>query len=219
MTTTIPEFPQLRFGNLYCIGRNYSDHIREMKSEATSDPVVFLKPTSSIVRSGDTVLLPEISKEVHHEVELVLLIGESPTPITTENALEAIKAFAVGLDLTARDLQSEAKKKGLPWTLAKGFKTFAPIGNFVEFNPAQTDIQNLGLNVEVNGQIRQEGSTSQMIFSVSEIVYYLSKHFILKPGDLIFTGTPEGVSAIQENDRIKASVGNHLSQLEVYVAR
>ena len=217
MNYTIKEFPDLQFGSLYCIGRNYSEHIREMHSEVTADPVVFLKPRSSVIRNGEAILYPPHSTEVHHEVELVLLLGELPACITPENALSAIKAFAVGLDLTARDQQTEAKRNGLPWTMAKGFKTSAPVGNLVEFNSVNTDLMNLNLSVEVNGDIRQAGNTGSMIFSVSDILCFLSKHFTLTPGDLIFTGTPQGVGPITKGDLITASAGTNASFLKTHV--
>ncbi|TVQ66034.1 MAG: FAA hydrolase family protein [Balneolaceae bacterium] len=217
MDYSIREFPDLQFGTLYCIGRNYSDHIREMKSVETAVPVVFLKPRSSVIRSGDPILYPSASVEVHHEVELVLLLGNIPEKLTPENALTAIKAFAVGIDLTARDLQADAKKNGLPWAMAKGLKTFAPIGNFVEFDPEKTDLQNLDLRLTTDGEIRQSGNTEEMIFSVTQILCYLNQHFTLTPGDLIFTGTPEGVGPIAVNERITASAGHNLSLLETYV--
>lgn len=219
MTYQIQEYPHLQFGTIYCIGRNYAKHIEEMKSEKTTDPVVFLKPRSSIIRSGDKIVLPPISSNVHHEVELVALIGKETFQVTKENALQSVIALAVGLDLTARDLQSEAKKAGLPWTLSKGLHSFAPIGNFVDYKAHGTvDIQNLEITVLVNGDVRQFGNTSGMIFSLAEIIRYLSLHFKLNPGDLIFTGTPEGVSQINRGDKLSAAIGDNLSTLEVDVS-
>ena len=219
MTYQIREYPHLEFGTIYCIGRNYAKHIEEMKSEKTADPVVFLKPRSSIIRSGDKIVLPSVTSNVHHEVELVALIGKETLQVTKENALQSVCALAVGLDLTARDLQSEAKMSGLPWTLSKGLHSFAPLGNFVDFNANDTvDVQNLDISVRVNGDIRQLGNTSGMIFSLAEIISYLSLHFKLTPGDLIFTGTPEGVSQIIKGDKIFAAIGDNLSTLDVDVS-
>ncbi len=215
MNFSVEEHPRLQFGSLYCIGRNYAKHVKEMKSEKTKDPVVFLKPRSSLIFDGDAIRLPKQSKEVHHEVELVVLIGKKTQRISVSDSLQAIQAIAVGLDITARDIQAEAKKNGLPWTLAKGFDTFAPVGNFVDYTP-DISIQNLDIQVKVNGEIRQDGNTSKMLFSVAEILSYLSYQFTLFPGDLIFTGTPEGVSPILEGDTIEASIGNNLSTLKVY---
>lgn len=205
-----------QFGTLYCIGRNYARHVAEMKSEILDEPVVFLKPRASVIFNEQSIIIPEKSKNVHHEVELVLQIGNKTDNVSPESALESVKSIAVGLDITARDLQSEAKKAGLPWALSKGFKTFAPVGNFVEYNE-DVDLQNLEINVKVNGEIRQSGNTSMMLFSAAEIISYLSKNFTLLPGDLIFTGTPEGVSQIHSGDVIEASLENQLSALKIYV--
>ena len=218
MNYQIKEFPHLQFGSIYCIGRNYAKHIEEMKSEKTADPVVFLKPRSSIIRSGSKIELPSISSNVHHEVELVALIGKETFHVSEDKALDSVCALAVGLDLTARDLQSDAKKAGLPWTLSKGLHSFAPLGNFIKYSSNGTvDVQNLDISVHVNGLCRQSGNTSGMIFTLSEIISYLSAHFKLNPGDLIFTGTPEGVSQINRGDRISAAMGGNLSTLEVDV--
>lgn len=216
MNYQIKEYPHLEFGSIYCIGRNYAKHIKEMKSKQTKDPVVFLKPRSSLIFNDQSIHLPEKSANVHHEVELVLLIGNDIKDVPPDEALHAVEAFAVGIDVTARDIQSEAKKNGLPWSLAKGIDTFAPVGNFVNFD-FSVDINNLDLHVKVNGELRQIGNTSEMLFSPAEIVSYLSHQFRLTPGDLIFTGTPEGVSAIKDGDIIEASIENQLSRLKVYV--
>lgn len=219
MTYQIEEYPHLQFGTIYCIGRNYAKHIEEMKSERTDDPVVFLKPRTSIIRNSENVLLPSISSNVHHEVELVALIGKETFQVSEDEALNSVLALAVGLDLTARDLQSEAKKAGLPWTLSKGLQTFAPLGNFFDYNAkGNIDVQNLDISVQVNGIVRQVGNTSGMIFSLAEIISYLSSHFKLNPGDLIFTGTPEGVSQINSGDAISAAIGSNLSTLDVDVS-
>lgn len=217
MSFQIKEFLDLQFGSIYCIGRNYAKHAAEMDSELTEDPVVFLKPRSSIIFNGGTIKIPTASKNVHHEVELVILIGSRASELSVEDAPQAIKAFGVGLDITARDIQSEAKKSGLPWTLAKGFKTFAPLGSFVKYSP-NIDIQNIPIAVQVNGEIRQTGNTSDMLFSVNRLVSYLSHQFTLYPGDLIFTGTPEGVSQIENGDIVRATLGNGISTLQVHVS-
>lgn len=216
MDFTIPQFQDLSYGSVYCIGRNYTDHIKEMKSEQTSDPVVFLKPRSSIIHSGDSVRIPKQSNEVHHEAELVLLIGKQTKNATPVESLQSIRAIAVGIDFTARDIQSEAKKDGRPWTLAKGFDTFAPVGNFIAHKP-QMDLGNLMLTLKVNGNTRQHDSTSLMIFDPASIISYLSHQFTLTPGDLIFTGTPKGVSAVAPGDSISASLGDNLSTLTIDV--
>lgn len=216
MDYSIPDFPDFTYGSIYCIGRNYADHIKEMKSEQTSDPVVFLKPRSSIVHSGESVVIPPVSDDVHHEAELVLLIGKTTKSCSIENALDSVKAFGIGIDFTARDIQSQAKKDGRPWTLAKGFDTFAPVGNLVPFT-GQEDLNDLNISLRVNGEVRQDDSTSLMIFSPSDIISYLSHQFTLTPGDLIFTGTPKGVSAVNAGDSITATLGKTLSTVTVDV--
>lgn len=216
MNYQIKEYPHLQFGSIYCIGRNYAEHIQEMKSKQTQNPVVFLKPRSSLIFNNQSIRLPAQSSNVHHEVELVLLIGQDVKKCPVEEALRTVTAIAVGIDVTARDIQSKAKESGLPWALSKGFDTFAPLGNFVELN-ASIDIKNLDIQVKVNGELRQMGNTSNMLFSASEIISYLSHQFRLTPGDLIFTGTPKGVSPINDGDIIEASIENQLSTLKVYV--
>jgi len=212
----IPDFPALSYGTVYCIGRNYIEHIEEMKSSRTKDPVVFLKPRSSIIHSGDSVILPRQSSDVHHEIELVLLVGKKCLNIQPENALDFVKAFGVGIDFTARDLQDEAKRGGKPWSLCKGFRTFAPVGNLVEYD-GSIDIDQLILTLTVNGKTRQSDGTELMIFNSAEIISYLSHQFTLTPGDLIFTGTPKGVSAVTTGDKINGKLGDELSTIDVDV--
>jgi len=216
MNFSIPSYPDLQYGSIYCIGRNYVEHIHEMKSEKTTDPVVFLKPRSSIIHDGDTLTIPEKSNNVHHEIELVILIGKKVKDISPEHAASAIRGFGVGIDVTARDIQSDAKSKGLPWSLAKGFDTFAPVGNLLPFE-GTVDLQNLKLQLKVNGKVRQDDSTAKMIFPVDELISYLSYNFTLYPGDLIFTGTPKGVSKLSSGDQIEATLDNNLSTLAVHV--
>ncbi len=216
MNFSIPSYPDLQYGSVYCIGRNYVEHIHEMKSEKTTDPVVFLKPRSSIIHDGDTITIPERSNNVHHEIELVILIGKKVKDISPEHAASAIRGFGVGIDVTARDIQSDAKSKGLPWSLAKGFDTFAPVGNLLPFE-GTVDLQNLKLQLKVNGKVRQDDSTAKMIFPVDELISYLSYNFTLYPGDLIFTGTPKGVSKLSSGDQIEATLDNNLSTLAVHV--
>lgn len=216
MNYQIKEYPNLQFGSIYCIGRNYAKHIEEMKSQKTDDPIVFLKPRSSIIFNDQSIELPAQSSNVHHEVEVVLLIGQDIKNCPTNEALQSVQAIAVGIDVTARDIQYKAKKNGLPWSLAKGFETFAPVGNFVDLDTS-ININDLDIQVKVNGELRQAGNTSNMLFSAAEIISYLSHQFRITAGDLIFTGTPEGVSPITSGDIIEASIGNQLSTLKVYV--
>lgn len=216
MDFQIPGFPNLTYGTIFCIGRNYADHIKEMKSSRTKDPVVFLKPRSSIIHSNGEVVIPRQAVDVHHEAELVLLIGREGKNISADNAREVIKAIGIGIDFTARGLQSEAKQNGKPWTLSKGFDTFAAIGNFVGLDD-KIDPGRLNISLTVNGEVRQDDGTELMIFPIEEIISYLSKQFTLNPGDLVFTGTPKGVSSVTHGDRITAKLGDSLSTLNVHV--
>jgi len=194
-----------RAGKLVCIGRNYAKHAAELGNAVPTSPMIFLKPASSLVPSGGQIVIPEASKDVHHEVELVCLIGTAGSRITRDSALDHVAGYAVGLDMTARDIQLKAKEKGHPWSVAKGYDTFAPLGDFV---PAEeiTDPQDLRVRLEINGEIRQDGHTGDMIFPVAELIAYASTIFTLIPGDLLFTGTPEGVGPVLPGDRLVARI-------------
>jgi 2-keto-4-pentenoate hydratase/2-oxohepta-3-ene-1,7-dioic acid hydratase in catechol pathway len=202
--------------SIYCIGRNYSEHAKELNNPVPDSPIVFLKPQSSICYDGDQIKLPAQSKDVHHEVELVIAISKKGKDISEEHALDYIHGAGVGIDFTARDIQQKAKEKGHPWSVAKGFDTFAPISKFIQLDKLP-NLDNLGIELLVNDQIRQSGNSSQMIFSVPYLISYLSQIFTLYPGDLIFTGTPSGVSSIKKGDVIHASLGNNLTSLSVTV--
>ncbi len=201
---------------IVCIGRNYAAHARELDNEIPGSPVVFLKPTSSLVGSGGVIILPPQSSDVHHEVELVVEIGITAHNISEEAALSIVRSYAVGLDMTARDLQSAAKEKRLPWTIAKGLDTFCPIGPLA---PADgIDPSNLDIRLAINGEVRQEGNTSLMLFPVPRLVAYCSSVFTLNEGDLIYTGTPKGVGPVFDGDRLTAVISG-LPELSVEVSR
>jgi len=208
--------PELTINTIFCIGRNYSEHAKELKNEVPDRPMVFLKPVSSIIFDSGSIILPPQSREVHHEVELVAAIGKGGKNIPEEEALQHIAGYGIGIDVTARDLQQEAKKKSHPWTVAKGFDTFAPISSFI---PAEAidDPQNIDLKLQVNQEVRQNGNTRDMIFPVAELVAYLSTVFTLTPGDLIFTGTPSGVSPVKQGDQIIATLQDNLATLNIRV--
>jgi 2-keto-4-pentenoate hydratase/2-oxohepta-3-ene-1,7-dioic acid hydratase in catechol pathway len=215
MTITLPDGRAIRPGKLLCIGRNYAAHVREMGDVADlpAEPVVFLKPATALVASGGTVVLPRQSADVHHEVELVAVIGRAGKHVPEAEALSYVAAYALGLDLTARDLQAKAKAEKGPWSVAKGFDTFAPLG---PLTPARRipDPQALTIRLHVNGALRQEGTTDHMIFPVARLVAYLSGIFTLEPGDLLYTGTPEGVGPVRAGDRLEAT-GTGLEPLTV----
>lgn len=191
-------------GKLLCIGRNYALHAAEMQSILPTEPVVFLKPATALIQDGEAVVLPAMSRDVHHEVELVVMIGRPGKHIAQSDALSHIAGYAVGLDMTARDLQSAAKKGGRPWSIAKGFDTFAPVGAFVSATQVR-DPQDLVLTLAANGQERQRGHTRDMIFPVAELIAYCSRIFTLEPGDLLLTGTPHGVGSVQDGDTLVAT--------------
>lgn len=207
-TLHVPGFEApLHVGKLLCIGRNYEKHAAEMRSAVPGEPMIFLKPSTAIVRSGGDIVIPRRSSEVHHEVELVVVIGRGGRDIPESQALDHVAGYAVGLDMTARDIQARAKEKGHPWTVAKGFDTFAPLGDLVPASRVP-DPAALTIRLTVNGSTRQEGYTGDMIFPVAHLVSYSSTIFTLEPGDLIYTGTPEGVGPVVPGDRLVASIAD-----------
>ncbi|MGB0649798.1 MAG: fumarylacetoacetate hydrolase family protein [Rhodothermales bacterium] len=194
-----------RPGKLVCIGRNYAKHAAELGNAVPTRPMIFLKPASSLVASGGHMVIPSASADVHHEVELVCLIGKAGKDIREDEALDHVAGYAVGLDMTARDIQQQAKEKGHPWSVAKGFDTFAPLGEFVP-SDAVPNPQDLVIQLSINGEIRQDGHTRDMIFPLVRLISYASSIFTLMPGDLLFTGTPEGVGPVASGDRLEAQV-------------
>ena len=188
---------------IFGIGRNYAQHARELGNPLPPEPVVFLKPGGSLIDSGGTIALPPQSADVQHEVELVVLLGSGGRHLTVDQAWSAIAGYGVGIDVTARDLQRKAQAAGNPWSTAKGFDTFAPVSKFA---PAAwvRNPQDLRFDLTVNDELRQRGNSADMIFTCGTLVSYLSSIFTLKPGDLVFTGTPEGVGRINPGDRLVA---------------
>lgn len=213
---SIPGLSHLQFRNIFCIGRNYVEHAQELQNEVPAQPLVFLKPTSSIIFDGDAIHIPPQSKNVHHEVELAVAIDKAGKDIPKEKVLEHIGGYGIGIDVTARDIQQKAKDKGHPWSVAKGFDTFAPLSTFVKKNQIANP-QNIDLHLTVNGETRQSDNTKLMIFSVADLIHYLSTIFTLQPGDIILTGTPKGVSPIVSGDTIEASLDSGLTTLSVTV--
>ncbi len=207
-------------GKILCIGRNYAEHAKEMGADLPTTPVVFLKPSTAIVHDGGSIVIPPISSEVHHEVEMIILIGESGKNISDQAALNYVAGYGIGLDMTLRDVQTEAKKKGLPWTLSKGFDTSAPVSEFVPASSIKHP-NLLDVRLTVNGTLRQHSNTKHFIFRIERLISYLSQFFTLEPGDLIFTGTPEGVAAVHSGDVLEAQLsepnGPILTSLKVSV--
>jgi len=192
-------------GKIVCVGQNYIKHITEMKSKKTKDPVLFLKPSTSILNEGNPIVLPSISNEIHHEVELALLVGKTAKNISANNWESFIVGAGIALDLTLRDLQKTARENGLPWSVAKGFDGACPISIFTSLDQIK-DIQNLQIELYVNKKLRQKSSTKNMIFYIGILLEYISKIFTLEPGDVILTGTPEGVAAISSGDELHAKI-------------
>jgi len=198
---------RIRVGKILAVGRNYADHIAEMGNAPTVPPVLFLKPPSALVHDGGVVTLPTGMGSVHHEVELVVVIGYAGRAIAEDAAMDHVLGYAVGLDLTLRDLQNEAKKKGEPWDLAKGFDGSAPISLVVPRDKAG-DVATLPISLDVNGARRQEGSTAQMLHGVAKLVAYASRWITLERGDLLFTGTPSGVGPLAAGDVVVARLSD-----------
>ncbi|QNL23028.1 fumarylacetoacetate hydrolase family protein [Hyphobacterium sp. CCMP332] len=192
---------------IIAIGRNYVAHIEELNNETPSEPVVFTKPDTAILRNNEPFYYPEYSKDIHHEVEILLKISKEGKYIKEEFAGDYFDEIGIGIDFTARDLQSKAKEKGLPWALAKGFNGSAPISAFVSKSKFQ-NIKNLNFNLKVNGDQKQKGNTSLMIYSFEYILSYVSQFMTLKKGDIIFTGTPAGVGPVKIGDRLEAFLEN-----------
>ena len=196
---------RIRVGKIVAVGRNYSDHIREMGNAPSAEPVIFLKPPSALVLDGGEILLPSGLGEVHHEVELVALIGRGGKRIAVDRAAEHVLGYAVGLDLTLRDLQAAAKAKGEPWAVAKGFDTSAGL-SLVAPKEATGDERALAIRLTVNGETRQSASTAQMLHSVAELIAQVSRLMTLERGDLLYTGTPAGVGPVLPGDVLEASI-------------
>ena len=192
-------------GKIVCVGRNYTDHIIELGNEIPEKPLLFLKPASAVIFSGEKIKYPNFSKEMHHEVELVLLIGEELSNADEYESEKAIAGYAVGLDMTLRDIQNELKKKGQPWTIAKCFDTSAVLSDFVSSKDYNLTLEE-EITLSINGEIRQQERLKLMIFSPTQLVQYISTIMKLERGDLIFTGTPAGVGKVNKGDTLYAEI-------------
>lgn len=190
-----------------CIGRNYTDHIKELNSPLPSVPVFFLKPDTSILTRNRPFYLPDFSKEIHYELELVIRISKVGKNIAERFAHSYYDSISVGLDLTARDIQDDCKKKGLPWLVSKGFDNAAPLGKFLAKSKFP-DTGNISFHLELNGKTVQSANSKEMIFSFEKIIVHISRYITLKTGDLIFTGTPSGVGPVKTTDHLVGFIGN-----------
>ena len=191
---------------IICIGRNYAEHAKELGNEIPENPVIFMKPDTAILKKGSDFYIPEFSDDVHYELEVVLKISKGGKYIQEEKASNYFEEVGLGIDFTARDLQSQLKAKGLPWELAKGFDGSAVVSEF--YKKSDFDMRNLSFSLMKNKEKVQDGNTSMMIFSPEKIIAFVSQYFTLKTGDLIFTGTPKGVGKVAENDILQAFLEN-----------
>lgn len=187
--------------SVYCVGKNYAAHARELGGTGKEEPIWFLKPEAAVVGDGDAILVPPGVGAVHHEVELAVRVGKVARRIAPAEALRHLDAMTVAVDVTARDLQNAAKKAGNPWAVSKGFDTFLPLG---AWRAIDRDLQQIALRLSVNGQLRQSASTAAMTWPVARLVAAASQWTTLRPGDILLTGTPEGVGPIVPGDVVEA---------------
>lgn len=200
---------------ILCIGRNYAEHAKEMNSPVPTEPVLFMKPETAYLKPGEAFYYPEFSKDIHHEVEIVIRISKMGKHIDKAFAHRYYEEIGIGIDFTARDIQAKCKEKGLPWEKAKAFDFSAPVGKFFPVH-SFPDLNNIDFRLDVNGKTVQHGNTKDLLFSFDEIISYSSKFFTFKKGDLIFTGTPEGVGPVRIGDKLEAYMnGEKCLELEI----
>ncbi|HHZ8502960.1 TPA: fumarylacetoacetate hydrolase family protein [Morganella morganii] len=199
------DFP---VGKVVCVGLNYAKHVAEMKSQASAEPLLFIKPETALCDLRQPVAIPKEFGEVHHETELAVLIGAPLKQASEDRCARAIAGFGVALDLTLRDVQMKLKAAGQPWEKSKAFDGAAPVSGFIPVNEFP-DPQNVTLSLTVNNELRQQGNTREMLTPVIPLISYMSRYFTLRPGDIILTGTPEGVGPLVSGDMLKISVNDH----------
>jgi len=192
---------------IICIGRNYTKHIEELENERPNDPVVFLKPDTAILLKKQPFFIPDFSEDVHHEVEILVKINKVGKHISKKFAHKYYDEISVGIDFTARDLQGKLKEKGLPWEKAKAFDGAAVIGKWISKNNFK-DVDNINFSLYKNNTVVQQGNTNLMLWKIDELIEYVSKYFTLKIGDIIFTGTPDGVGKVVATDKLKGFIEN-----------
>ena len=192
---------------IICIGRNYAEHAKEMKADLPTEPVFFMKPDTALLKEGD-FYIPDFTKDLHHEIELVLKVCKAGKHIEEQFAHKYYDEIGLGIDFTARDIQAKCKEKGLPWEKAKAFDNSAPIGSFVK--KETLDLGNINFELKVNGYTRQIGNSKDLIFSFDKVIAYVSQFVTLKVGDLIYTGTPEGVAGVKLGDKLEGLINHTL---------
>lgn len=194
---------------IVCVGRNYRDHCKELNNPEPKEPLIFTKPVSSYVKEGRDIVVPKGCNNLHHEVELGVVIGKSGSKISQEDAMDHVAGYVLALDMTARDWQDTAKSKGWPWDFAKGFDTSCPISDFIVedkiLDPMKTELW-----LKVNGELRQEGNTGDMIFPIPRLISHISQVMSLEAGDLILTGTPQGVGQVKSGDVIQCGIADDI---------
>lgn len=197
---------EMPVSKVVCVGSNYAKHIQEMGSATPTEPVLFIKPETALCDLHQPLALPQGLGSVHHEVELAVLIGATLRQASEEHVTQAIAGYGVALDLTLRDIQGQMKKAGQPWEKAKGFDNSCPISGFIPAAEFQGDPQNTPLCLKVNGEVRQQGTTADMIHKIVPLIAYMSRFFTLRTGDVILTGTPEGVGPLHSGDALEVSL-------------
>ena len=190
---------------IICVGRNYVDHAKELSNPVPSEPLLFMKPDTALLRNNADFFHPEFSQDIHHECELVYRVSREGKFINKRFAKTYLDGIGLGIDFTARDIQSVAKRKGHPWTLAKMFNHSAPVSEFLPLE-GYKDLRDLRFELQVNGETRQKGHTADMIFDIETLIAYITRFITIKKGDLIFTGTPAGVAAVKPGDQLVASL-------------
>jgi 2-keto-4-pentenoate hydratase/2-oxohepta-3-ene-1,7-dioic acid hydratase in catechol pathway len=200
------EYPH-GLGKVVCVGRNYAAHAKELNNPIPSEPILFIKPASSVVPFGPDFSIPQGQGSVHYELEIAILIGKTLTSASEEQVANSIAGIGLGLDLTLRDVQAKLKEKGHPWELAKSFDGACPLTEFVSVSlPAKDDWQSIGLKLEKNGLLQQQGSSAEMLFPILPLIAHISAYFSLQAGDVILTGTPAGVGPLTVGDALLAEL-------------
>jgi 2-keto-4-pentenoate hydratase/2-oxohepta-3-ene-1,7-dioic acid hydratase in catechol pathway len=205
-------------GKIVCVGRNYAEHAKELNNPIPAEPVLFIKPSTSLIRLQEPVAIPTEHGDCHFETEMAILIGQPLTDCSEQQAAEAIAGLGVALDLTLRDLQNQLKEKSLPWEKAKAFDGACPISGFVA-PPAAAELQNQRIQLRQNGELKQDGNSADMLTPVLPLLVYISQFFTLLPGDVVLTGTPAGVGPLAVGDRLQVTLSNHIDIATSIVSR
>lgn len=205
-------------GKIVCVGRNYAEHAKELNNPIPSQPILFIKPATSAVPFSPQIAIPTQFGSCHHELEIAILIGKTLSSTSEDNILESIAGIGLGLDLTLRDVQQTLKDKGHPWERAKSFDGACPLSPFISL-PEGIDLQNIDLTLTINQQVRQKGNSRDMLFPILPLITEISQWFTLNPGDVVMTGTPSGVGALNVGDQLEAKLGSLLQINSTIVAR